>query len=127
MVSILRAKYPVTYNKVLAKELGVGWRTLIRKARELGIEKEEGFLDKRRDEITKMATEAHPPHPHKGVKGWCVPGSEAYRFKPGHISYMARDPEVVKKVHQARNKTIARERMRLMAGLSPITNLKLKV
>ena len=63
------------YNRELAKLLNVSVRSVIRKARELNIDKEPGFLEKRRDEITKMAIKAHPPQPTKGKKGWSVPNS----------------------------------------------------
>ena len=127
MITRLKTEYPTQYNKELAAELGVSWRSLVRKARELGVEKEPGFLEKRRTEIQKMAVEAKAPQPTKGKKGWCVPNSEATRFQPGNISPMKTDPEVVKKVRSKRNETIRRERIRLKIGLKPLTKLKLKV
>ncbi len=124
MLKILSEKFATTYNKVLAKELNVSWRSLIRKARELGLEKEPNFLDKNRSEISKMAVKAHPPHPFKGVKGWSVPNSENTRFEKGCLSNM-HDPEIVKKVHEKRNKTIKTERIRIRYGLPRKTKLKL--
>ncbi len=126
MIRSLTELFPVTYNKVLARELGVSWRTLIRKARELGLEKEHGFLENRRTEITTMAVNAHPPHPHKGHKGWTIANSEDSRFKPGCISVMKTNPDVVNKVHLKRNNTIRRERIRIKYNLSRLTKLKLK-
>jgi len=126
MIVKLKADYPIRYNKELAKELSVSWRSLVRKAREFGIEKEEGFLEKRKPEIQAMAREAHPPHPFKGVKGWCVPNSENHRFRRGQVSKMKTDPELVQKVRTKRNETIARDRRRLRLGLSPLTKLKLR-
>ena len=125
MLETLNNKFPVTFNKELAEELGVSWRTLVRKARELGIEKEIGFLDKRREAITKMAQTARPENPTKGQKGWSVPGSEKYRFKKGHIPAMKTDSELVERVRQTRNETIRREKIRLKIGLEPMTKLKL--
>lgn len=125
MIEDLNLNYPTEYNKSIAKRLGIGWRSIVRKARELGLEKEEGFLEKRRDEISTMAAEAHPEHAMKGVKGWSVPGGEKHRFKKGHVSPMATDPEIVKKVHESRNETIRKERLRLRYGLDQKTKLKL--
>ena len=127
MEQIIIDEFPVTYNKVLAQKLGVSWRSLVRKAREMGINKEEGFLDKRRDEITAMGIEAHPPHPHKGDKGWNIPNSEYTRFKTGQPSLMKSNRELVEKVRTRRNETIARDRRRLRLGLRPLTKLKLKI
>jgi hypothetical protein len=125
MIQAVKEKFPYNYNRKLAEDIGVSVRSLIRKARELGVEKEQGFLDKRRDEISAMATEAKPPHPFKGVKGWCVPNGEATRFKPGQISIMSVDRDLVEKVRSKRNKTIARDRARIRMGLPQLTHLKL--
>ncbi len=127
MIDLLIAEFPYSYNKELAKKIGVSWRTLIRKARELNIEKEPGFLEKRRKEITEMAVKALPPQPTKGKKGWSVPNSEQTRFKPGQISIMKTNRDVVEKVTKKRNESIARDRRRLRLGLKQLTKLKLTV
>jgi len=126
MIEKVRREFPVKYNRDLARDLNVSMRSLIRKARELGIQKENDFLVKRKKEIQKMAREAHSPHPYKGVKGWHVPNSKGTRFKPGKISIMKTNPEVVQRVRKKRNETIARDRRRLRLGLSPLSNLKLR-
>lgn len=122
MLETLKTDFPVRFNKELAAELGVGWRTLIRKARELGIEKEVDFLDKNRSKITEMGAKAHPEHPMKGVKGWCVPNSEKTRFKPGNV------PPVISSEQRSetRNETIRKERLRIKYGLPQKTKLNLK-
>lgn len=58
MISTLGHFFPTMFNRYLAQWLGVSLRTLIRKARELGLEKEEGFLDKKREKINELAGEA---------------------------------------------------------------------
>lgn len=127
MIQALYEKFPVTYNKVLASELKVSWRTLVRKARELGIYKEPGFLETRRVEIEKMANANKPSNPMKGVKGWSVPGGESYRFTRGHIPAMATDPSLVKRVHETRNETIRRDRIRMKLGLSRLTKINHRI
>lgn len=124
MIQKLKDEFPTRFNKELASELGIGWRTLVRKARELGVDKEEGFLDKNRDTITQMATEAKPRNPMLGVRGWSVPGGEAFRFKPGNVPKMKTDPDLVQRVHQTRNETIKRDKLRRKYGLTPITKFK---
>ncbi len=126
MIIALKMKFPTEYNKYLAIELGVSVRTLIRKARELKIDKEPDFLEKRRTEISKRATACRPPNPTKGQQGWSVPNSEATRFKPGNISPMAVSQKVRDKVSQSRLKTIEEERYRIREGLDQVTRLKLK-
>jgi len=123
MIMKLKNEFPIRFNNELAVDLGVSPRTLIRKARELNIEKESGFLVKRREIITEMATSAHPENLHKGVKGWSVKNSENTRFKKGRPK---NPPEVVERVRQSRNKTIQEERIRLKYGLLPKTKLRLK-
>jgi len=126
MIYMVKKYFPVKYNRVLAAELNVSMRSLIRKARELGIEKESNFLDIRREEITRMAMIAHPPNPHKGHIGWSVPNSQNTRFKVGNISIMTIDPAVVEKARTKRNELIKREKIRAKLGLSPISKIKLK-
>lgn len=119
------SEYPVRFTRDIAKELNLGYRTIIRRARELGIEKEPDFLDKRRTQITELATKAHPGNPNKGNKSFRIPGGESYRFKKGNLSKMKTDPEVVAKATAARNETIRIERLRIKYGLAPTTKLKL--
>lgn len=125
MIQTLINKFPSTYNRVLAKELNVSLRSLIRKARELKIEKEPGFLEKNRAEITKMAM-ANNRNKYKGCKGWSVPNSEGTRFKKGQASLMKTDRALVERVRRSRNETIRRERIRIKLDLPRLTKLKLK-
>ncbi|MFZ4546483.1 MAG: hypothetical protein ACOYN4_03570 [Bacteroidales bacterium] len=126
MLTELIELFPVTFNKELARKMGISTRSLIRKARQLSLGKEPGFLESRREAITSMAKEAHPPHPHKGQKGWCVPNSEQTRYKKGNIPALKINPEIVKKVHRKRNLTIHRDRIRIKYNLPRLTKLKLK-
>lgn len=125
MLQKLTNEFATKFNKELAAELNVGWRTLVRKARDLGLEKESDFLEKNRELITSMAV-ANNKNKYTGCKGWSVPNSEATRFKKGSTSIMAINPEVVQKVRKARNETIRRERIRIRYGLPRLTNMNLK-
>lgn len=58
MLKILTDFFPIMFNRPLALWLQVSQRTMLRKARELGLEKQEGFLDKRRKDISRLAGEA---------------------------------------------------------------------
>lgn len=123
MIRIITEKYPVTFNKDLAAELGVSWRTLVRKARELNINKEPGFLEIRRPVISAMASKSRPENPTKGMKGWCIPGGEKYQYKPGHIPATKTDPEVAARAHKTRRETLRRDRIRMKLGLSRLTKI----
>lgn len=127
MIRRLKFEFKYAYNKSLAIDLGVSPRSLIRKARELGLEKEDGFLEKRKEHIHKMARAKRQPNPTKGLKGWCVPNSEAHRFKPGNISPMATRQDIREKVSRSRLKIIEEEKYRIREGLEQITKLKLRV
>lgn len=127
MIRRLKLEFKYAYNKSLAIDLGVSVRSVIRKARELGLEKEDGFLEKRKNQIQFMARQKRGTNPTKGMKGWCVPNSEAHRFKPGNISPMVASQAVRDKVRQSRLKTIEEEKYRIREGLDQITKLKLRV
>lgn len=83
-IKLLTAFFPIMFNKPLAKWLGVSFRTLIRKARELGLEKQEDFLKRRREDINLLASEALRK---KGNPGRFRKGEHrnpAGEFKKGH-------------------------------------------
>lgn len=82
MIATLKAKFPTTFNKTLAEELKVSPRSLIRKARELNISKEEGFLDKNRATISRMASQARPKNSPETIARITQQGIP-YRFKKG--------------------------------------------
>jgi hypothetical protein len=83
MLRIIKTKFPNTFNKQVADECGVSVRTLIRKARELGLEKEEGFLDKNRAAISQMAKEALPKVGKETIE-FIIKAGIPYRFQKGH-------------------------------------------
>ena len=83
---LLRTYFPIMFNRPLAKWIGVSMRTLIRKARELGLEKKEGFLQERKRDIQRLAGDAIRRSDHKNTrfkKG--VHNNPAGEFKPGHV------------------------------------------
>lgn len=125
MIKIMKKEFPVNFNKEIAKKFGIGWRSVVRKARELGIKKEPLFLEKRRRTITQMAVEALPPNNNKGNKGWSVPNAHLNLFKKGNIPPNKRIPGLTELIHKKRNKTIRLEKLRLKYGLNQKTKLKL--
>lgn len=84
MITKLRNEYPKEFTKELAERLGVSPRTVIRKARELGICKEEDFLTKNRKRITEKAVAAHPPTTKEVIEANLINGGKKTRFKKGN-------------------------------------------
>ena len=125
MLDYLQANFATQFTLEIVAYLQISRRTIERKALELGLAKEPGFLEKRRETISKMAVAAHPGNQHKGKRGWSVPNSENTRFKPGHIPAIVYNRAVVEKSTAKRNETIKSERFRLRYGLPQNTKMKL--
>lgn len=84
-LKLLRDYFPTMFNKPLAKWIGVSLRTMIRKARELGLEKKPGFLDERRRDIQALASAALKKSTNTSTrfkKG--MRNNPAGEFKPGY-------------------------------------------
>ena len=84
MLHDLRTMYPVTLNEELAGMLGVSIRTLIRKARELGVEKDKTWLG---DVWEKHRIMAHDESRRRGYPGGFKKGEHVNpdgEFKHGH-------------------------------------------
>lgn len=118
--------FPVNYNKDVAAHFNLGMRTIIRKARELGLSKEANFIELRKPELIQKAVKNRSQNITKGLKGWFVPGGEKTRYQKGNIPATATDAELVKRIHLKRNDTIRRDRLRRKYGMSPLTKFKLK-
>jgi hypothetical protein len=125
MLSELKQRFPYEFNKNIAKDFGISWRSLVRKARELGLEKEANFLNTKRPEIVKLIAKVRRHNPAQQGKGFAIPNSEPYRFKKGHTPRIAWDIELRERVHKKRNETIRRDRIRIKYGLTRISKLKL--
>lgn len=84
MIDYLRQHFPTTLNEELAGCLGVSQRTMIRKARELGLQKDEAWLRRIWNERRKMA---HLVSKSKGYPGGFRKGEHSNpdgEFKKGH-------------------------------------------
>lgn len=82
----LETLFPVTSNKSLANMFGIGWRTVVRKARELGLEKHPDFrvlIDFQ--ELGKKGSEHQNTFATRIKKG--DHKSSETQFKPGHVPW----------------------------------------
>lgn len=126
MLDELKTRFATNFNKDIAKSLGISWRSVVRKARQLGLQKTPYFLSVKRPEIVKKILRVRKPNPKQCCKGFVIPNSEQHRFKPGNIPPQVNNPELVKLIHAKRNASIARDRLRMKYGLPQLTKLKLK-
>jgi len=84
MLDYLRRHFPTTLNEELAGCLGVSVRTMIRKARELGLQKDPVWLRQVWEERRKMG---HIRRKRMGWPGAFQKGQHSYpdgEYKPGH-------------------------------------------
>jgi hypothetical protein len=123
MLALLDRQFPNCFNDQIAKRLKVSVRTVIRKARERGLEKVEGF--EWSGKANRRRQKNMPTNPHKGKKGWSVPGGEAYQFGKNNPPPKLTKPQR-KRMVKTRNETIKRERLRLKYGLKQETKLNLR-
>lgn len=120
MIDKIIKEFPVRFTKDIAKDLNLGYRTIIRKARELGVEKIENFKAINQSKINQLISENHAPNPYKGQKGFIIPNSKKYHFKKGE------KPNVdYSKIVDKRNELIRKEKMRLRYGLAQKSKIKI--
>ncbi len=84
MLDDLRRLYPTTTNENMEDILGVGRRTLIRKARELGIEKDAEWMRQKTMLGVKAMHLSNRIHGNKGTFKKGVRNCPEHEFKPGH-------------------------------------------
>lgn len=127
MLQQVRERFPVEFTRVVADSLGVSHRTVVRKARELGIEKEPDFLITRKDEILELADAAcrKAHNPSRWKKG--SQAGKATQFRKGCVSPLKVNRDIVERIRQKRNASIARDRRRIRLGLPQLTRMKLKI
>lgn len=80
----LRLNYPHMSNEICAIRLKCGWRTVVRKARELGLKKSPEFMKECQAHTAKKARESHLRNGTYPAKGWYSPNlqkGEIYQFK----------------------------------------------
>lgn len=83
----LKRNYKDIRNDVCATYLGISQRSVVRMARYYGLEKSLQFMRDSQAFTAKKAKESHLRNGTYPPKGFIVPGSEKYRFKPGHIPH----------------------------------------
>lgn len=86
MISMLKRYFPITRNEEVAELIGVSPRTIVRKARELGLEKDSNWL---KDVWNYNRMDAQAASKRKGYPGAFKPGNrvgEKRQFKKKEIT-----------------------------------------
>lgn len=117
-----------TTNQECAEHLGVSLRTMIRLAREMGLEKDSEFCHEMTMKNCRLMQRLNKGEGNSGKKNLLKYGV-AYRFQKG-ISNVERHGEEKEakrlyKAHASRCETIRKERMRVNWGLPQQTKLKI--
>jgi hypothetical protein len=103
-IAYLTKHFPYTWNKVLAKHFNVGWRTIVRKARELNLEKAPDF----RDTIDFTSFNKGIPPKNKGLPQAMFASPEGmekqkqHYFKKGNVPANKLNPAIAKKIWNTR-------------------------
>lgn len=123
--------YKHTRNEDILARLGVSVSTLYRIVRELGLGKSPQHLRKCQEHAARKARESHLANGTYPPKGYVIPGSENYRFRPGE-SNKDRMPskklkEMYRRIGEVRKETVRKERRRVLFGLDQKTNLRVVV
>ena len=87
MLQFLRQNYATMLNDELAEWLGVSVRTMIRKARQIGLQKDAGWLKDVWDERRRMAVASTKVNGNTGTFRKGFHASPATEFKKGHKPY----------------------------------------
>lgn len=84
MISTLKRYFATTLNDELAEMIGVSKRTVVRKAREMGLEKDQEWLSRIWEERRRLARTIAKRKGNPGCWKKGVHGNPAGEFKPGH-------------------------------------------
>lgn len=124
----LKAHFSDTSNAECAAYCGCGWRTIVRKARAMGLVKSREFMEKswrKGVETMRILNNGEGNQGKVNLLKYGVP----YRFKKGE-NYKNRCTEeqwaeMLRKAREARNETIRRDRIRIKWGFEQKTKLRL--
>ena len=123
----LKRHYANMKNAELVAKIGISQRSVIRKARQLGLTKSTSFMKRCQRETAKAAREANLKR-EKPPKGFRIPGGESYQFKKGVTSLQRlgrkREAERIRNSAASRAKTRILELERVSAGLPQLTKMK---
>lgn len=117
-----------TKNAEIAEKLGISESGVHRAARQLGLKKTPQFRRKVQMEVAAAAKLSHLRHGTYPPKGYIIPGSEKFRFKPGvnNLERIGKEREEarIRKAVESRKKTWRYEHARYIFGVPRKTKLR---
>lgn len=117
-----------THNADLAEKLGISETSLHRFARKLGLTKTRQFMRKCQADTAHAAKVSHLRHGTYPPKGYIIPRSEEFRFKPGEkpVDRLGekKNAERIRKSKESRAKTWRYEHARFIFGVPRKTKLR---
>lgn len=122
----LEANFANTSNDECARHCGCSPRTVIRKARAMGLDKSRDFMRQAQANAAEAARIMNQGEGNSG-KANLLKYGKAHQFKPGITSRQRlgdeRENERLRKAHKKRNETISKDYLRLRWGFEPKTRL----
>ena len=117
-----------TDNEYLALRLGISESTLHRYARRWELKKSRAHCRRMQQEAAMAAKASHLAHGTYPPKGYRIPRSEEFQFKPGETNLQRlgkrRERERIEKAAATRRARFLDERIRVMRGLPQETRMK---
>ena len=124
----LKKHFLHTKNAEIAEKLGISESAVHRFARALGLKKSRQYMAKCQRETADAAKKSHRLNGTYPPKGYKIPGSEKYQFKPGETCRdrigAKREAERIRKSVEKRKQTYKNERARDVWGFEQRTKLR---
>ena len=124
----LKKHFLHTKNAEIAQKLGISETAVHRFARALGLKKSRQYMVKCQRETADAAKRSHRLNGTYPPKGYKIPGSEKYQFKPGETCRdrigAKREAERIRKSTYARKQTYKSERARAVWGFEQRTKMR---
>lgn len=121
----MRAHFKHTKNDEIVARFGWSHSTMHRFARELGLTKTPQYMRKCQEHTTACAVASHLKNGTYPPKGYIIPKSEQFRFKPGRKESEATKRKRLAQAAATRRQTIKEERARISFGIPQRTKLRL--
>lgn len=124
----LKKHFLHTKNAEIAQKLGISETAVHRFARALGLKKSRQYMVKCQRETADAAKRSHRLNGTYPPKGYKIPGSEKYQFKPGETCRdrigAKREAERIRKSAETRKQTYKSERARAVWGFEQRTKMR---
>lgn len=124
----LKKHFKNTKNADLCEKLGISETALHRYARQFGLTKTKQFMKKVQANTAAKAKESHLKHGTYPPKGYRIPRSEEFQFKPGvtNLERLGKRKEAqrIQRSVESRKKTFRYEKARRTFGVPQKTKLR---